>query len=81
MRPMKPRKRKLSATQQKLFDQMIAVIPATIARLETPAQAELLESHIYKMRTGGLINDQEYNSYLSQIKEVYKENQWPMATT
>lgn len=75
----KTRKRKLTKAQAQLYDQMIAVIPASIEQLESPAQAEQMESHIFRLRSGGLISDQTYQNWLNAIKEKYKENQWPMA--
>lgn len=77
----KTRERKYSATQLKVFGQLIAVIPAAIERLESPAQAEQIESHIYRMRTAGMISDQTYQTWLNAIKEKYKENQWPIGPT
>lgn len=73
----KNRKRKPSAAQQKVFEQLIAVIPAAFERLESPAQAEQIESHIYRMRTAGMISDQTYQTWLNAIKDKYKEKQWP----
>ena len=78
---MKLRHRKLSKHQRQLFEQVKAVLPATIAAIENQAQAEQLESHIWRMRTGGLISDQQYQFYLSAIKQHYIKNGWQQPTT
>ena len=78
---MKPLHRKLSKSQRQLFDQLIEVIPEAINRLETPAQAENMESHIFRLRNGGMISDQTYQTWLNAIKEKYKENHWAPPTT
>lgn len=77
---MKAQQRKLSKAQRKVFDQVKAVLPATIAALENQVQAERLEGYIYQMRTGGLISDQEYQNYLSDIKQHYIKNGWQQPT-
>lgn len=80
---MKSRKthRKLSKLQRQLFDQVKAVLPASIAAIENQAQVEKLESHIFQMRSGGLISDQEYQNYLYDIKQHYIKNGWEQPTT
>lgn len=78
---MKPRHRKLSKLQRQLFEQVKAVLPASIAAIENQTQAENLESHIWRMRTGGLISDQEYQTYLASIKQKYIDNGWQQPTT
>lgn len=74
------RQRKPSAAQQKVFDQLMTVIPEAIQRLENPAQAEQMESHIYRMRTGGMISDQTYQTWLNAIKQQYINNGWAKPT-
>ena len=64
---MKIRHRKLSTMQMRLFGQVIEVLPAAIAAIENQTQAENLESHIWQMRSGGLISDQQYQTYLHDI--------------
>lgn len=76
----KARRRKPTSAQQKVFDQLIAVIPEAINRLETPAEAENMESHIFRLRNGGMISDQMYQIWLNAIKEKYKENHWAPPT-
>lgn len=78
---MKSRHRKVSKFQRQLFDQVKSVLPATIASIENQTQAEQMESHICQMRTGGLISDQEYQSYLHDIKQHYINNGWEQPTT
>lgn len=78
---MKLRHRKPTAAQQKVFDQLMSVIPVAIERLENPAQAEQMESHIFRMRNGGMISDQTYQTWLNAIKAKYIENQWAMPTS
>ena len=78
---MKPRHRKLSKHQRQLLEQVKSVLPATIAAIENQTQAENLESHIWRMRTGGLISDQEYQTYLHDIKQYYIKNGWEQPTT
>lgn len=77
----KTRHRKPSAAQQKVYDQLVSSMPVSIERLESPAQAELMESHIYRMRHGGMISDQTYQTWLNAIKAKYIENQWAMPTS
>ena len=77
---MKLRHRKLSKQQRQLFEQVKAALPATIAAIENQTQAENLESHIWKMRAGGLISDQEYQTYLHDIKQHYIKNGWEQPT-
>lgn len=77
---MKPRHRKPSKLQRQLFEQVKAVLPATIAAIENQSQAEQMESHIWRMRTGGLISDQEYQIYLHDIKQHYIDNGWEQPT-
>lgn len=77
----KTRQRKPTAAQQKVFDQLMTVIPESIAKLETPAQAEQMESHIYRMRHGGMISDQTYQIWLNAIKLQYYKNGWAKPTT
>ena len=77
----KTRQRKPTAAQQKVFDQLMTAIPVTIEKLETPAQAEQMESHIYRMRTGGMISDQTYQTWLNAIKQQYIKNEWAKPTT
>lgn len=69
---MKIRHRKLSKHQRQLFEQVKAILPAAIAAIENQTQAENLESHIWQMRTGGFISDQEYQIYLHDIKQHSK---------
>lgn len=78
---MKTRHRKPSKLQRQLFEQVKAVLPATIAAIENQTQAEQMESHIWQMRSGGLINDQEYQTYLHDIKQHYIKNGWEQPTT
>ena len=70
---MRFRKRKLSPFQRQLYDQVIAVLPETIARCETSAQLEQMETHVYRLRSGGLITDREYQEFQRQILNVYLE--------
>lgn len=77
---MRTQSRKLSKTQRKVFEQVKAVLPATIAAIENQAQAEQLESHIFQMRSGGLISDQEYQTYMHDIKQHYINNGWEQPT-
>lgn len=73
--------RKLSKLQRQLFEQVKAVLPACIAAIENQSQAEKLEEHIWQMRSGGLISDQEYQTYLHDIKQHYIKNGWEQPTT
>lgn len=77
---MKTRHRKLSTMQMRLFGQVIEVLPAAIAAIENQTQAENLESHIWQMRSGGLISDQQYQTYLHDIKQHYIKNGWEQPT-
>jgi hypothetical protein len=70
------RQRKLTKMQQNVLGQVISVIPATIAKLENYDQANRLESHIFQMRQGGLISDQQYQIYLNDIKQKIMQNGW-----
>lgn len=73
---MRNRQRKLTKMQQNVLGQVISVIPATIAKLENWDQANRLECHIFQMRQGGLISDQQYQTYLNDIKQKIMENGW-----
>lgn len=73
---MRNRQRKMSKMQQNVLGQVISVIPATIAKLENYDQANRLESYIFQMRQGGMISDQQYQTYLNDIKQKIKENGW-----
>lgn len=73
---MKARRRKPTAAQQAVIDMAIASIAPSIQALQTPEQAELLESYIWKFRTAGQISDQQYQAYLNDINQIYKENNW-----
>lgn len=66
------RKRKISQYQRKMFSQIISALPDLISAIHSDAQAEEMESNIWKLRTAGLISDQEYLNYLQQIMEKYK---------
>lgn len=68
--------RKLTKMQQNVLGQVISVIPATIEKLENWDQANRLESYIFQMRQGGLISDQQYQTYLNDIKQKINENGW-----
>lgn len=78
---MRTRHRKLTKMQQNVLGQVISVIPATIEKLENYEQANRLESHIFQMRQGGLISDQQYQSYLKDIKQKINENGWEQSTS
>ena len=73
---MRNRHRKLTKMQQNVLGQVISVIPATIEKLENYDQAYRLESYIFQMRQGGLISDQQYQTYLNVIKQKINENGW-----
>lgn len=73
---MRNRHRKMTKMQQNVLGQVISVIPATIAKLENYDQANRLESYIFQMRQGGLISDQQYQTYLNDIKQKIMENGW-----
>ena len=77
---MRNRHRKLTKMQQNLLGQVISVIPATIEKLENYDQANRLESHIFQMRQGGLISDQQYQTYLNDIKQKIMVNGWEQPT-
>ena len=77
----KTRQRKPTAAQQKVYDQLMTVIPEVIERLENPAQAEQVENHIYRLRTSGMISDQTYQTWLNAIKLQYYKNEWASPTT
>lgn len=78
---LKTRRRKPSAAQQMVIDQAIAALPHCIERIQTQAEAEQLESHIWNFRTAGQLSDQKYQEYLNAIKQIYKENKWEHPTT
>lgn len=73
---MRNRHRKMTKTQQNVLGQFISVIPAAIAKLENYEQANRLESYIFQMLQGGLISDQQYLTYLKDIKQKIMENGW-----
>ena len=73
---MRNRHRKMTKTQQNVLGQVISVIPATIAKLENWDQANRLENYIFQMRQGGLISDQQYQTYLNDINLKINENGW-----
>lgn len=73
---MRNRHRKMTKTQQNVLVQVISVIPETIAKLENWDQANRLENYIFQMRQGGLISDQQYQTYLNDIKQKINENGW-----
>ena len=78
---LKTRRRKPSAAQQKVIDQVLAAIPHVLERIETQEQADQMETHIWKLRTAGQLSDQKYQEYLNAIKQIYKENNWEHPTT
>ena len=73
---MRNRHRKMTKTQQNVLGQLISVLPVTIAKLENWDQANRLENYIFQMRQGGLISDQQYQTYLNDIKQKINENGW-----
>lgn len=77
----KNRKRKLTAAQQMVIDQLIAAIPIEIEQLESPEAADFMEKFIYRMMQAGEISEQTYQTWLNAIKEKYKDNQWPIGPT
>lgn len=59
-----------------LRKQVLKVIDEYIPRISTPAEAELLQSELNRMRQGGICNDAQYVAYMHQIKEVYRAHNW-----
>lgn len=78
---MKVRHRKPTAAQQKVIDMVIASLAPCIERIQTQEEADQIESYIWKLRTAGQLTDLQYQTYLKNINEIYKENNWVKPTT
>lgn len=59
-----------------LRKQLLKVISDSIPRLNSPAEAELLEAEIERMRHNGICSDTQYLEWKRQIKEVYRAQYW-----